>query len=236
MQNKIRCQECGKFNPVYALKCKNCGNFLRGKVVNIDLWKSLWTLFYAPTEAFEKIILAEHKNFTIIFSFLIPVKLFFDFIFGLNTLKINLQGKISFPEALIASIAIFIIMSFLFSILLKLIGRLLKLNFRIRDFYSIIIFSFANLLILLFILSPIEYALFGKYWFTFEVSPFFLRPAAAYVLSAVELIFLLFSFVNLIIGLTVYLNSRIAGAITAIIYNANLIYLISILLSSGILK
>jgi len=236
MQNKIKCPECGTENSSYRLYCKNCGYYLRKKIANIDLWRTIWLLFYSPSEAFANIIFSEHKNFTIIFSFLIPVKLLLDAILALNIFHFRSFSPNNFHYQLILGIVTFATVTTLFSILIKFFGKLFKLNLRIKDFYSIIIFSFANLLFLLFILTPIEYALFGKYWLTFGISPYFIRPAAAYVLTGIEFIFLLVSFFNVMVGMIVYLNSKIWGIVAGIFFNLALIYTMVIFLKEGTLK
>jgi hypothetical protein len=222
---KIVCPNCGKEVPSYEYKCPDCGNFLRERVFNIDLWNTIWKLFYSPVEAFRKIVFAEHKNYTIIFSILLGVKFFLTV--DLTTLLFKLRNGES-PDLLknlILFSVLFVFVLILFSLLFKIVGQIFKEKLRFKDFYSILIFSFSPLIFVLFIIFPFEYALFGNYWFTFNPSPFILRPVAAYLLISVEGLLTFWSFLNLIIGLSYYFSSKIKGIIAGVILIATLFYL-----------
>jgi hypothetical protein len=54
-------------------------------------------------------------------------------------------------------------------------------------------FAFTPQILGLIILTPVEFALFGEYWFTFNPSPFIIKPIAAYTLIGIEGIMCLWS-------------------------------------------
>ncbi len=224
MQKNI-CPNCGKEVPAYEYKCPYCGSFLRERVFNIDLWDTIWKLFYSPVEAFRKIVFAEHKNYTIIFSILFGIKFFLTV--DLATLLFKLRGG-NLPDLLkdlLIFSLLFVLTLILFSLFFKIAAKIFKEDLRFKDFYSILIFSFSPLVFVLFIIFPFEYALFGNYWFTFNPPPFILRPAAAYLLIGVEGLLTFWCLLNLIIGLSYYFSSKVKGIIAGGILIGVLFYL-----------
>src|ERR1039458_8374525 len=81
MKNVIICKSCSTENPYYEVICSNCHSFLRDRIFNIDLWKTIEQLIETPVKAFRRIIQSEHKNFiSLIFIFAV-FKLFISSIF-----------------------------------------------------------------------------------------------------------------------------------------------------------
>lgn len=193
--NKIVCPNCGTENPIYAVSCTNCNSFIRKKIVNINLWAIIWKLLYSPVEAAKEIIFAEHKNFAFTVLSLILIKLFL--------LKISLTYIIdeysNYAEHIISNFfilsAVILVYFLLFSLMLMGINRILKYQTRFKDNLALIVFSFVPLLLSLVLLTPVEYALFGKYWFLSNPYPILVKPAAAWIFYVLEGIMLVWSVV-----------------------------------------
>jgi len=187
MKNLQICGNCGEKNPFYALDCNNCHSFLRSKVPNIDLWQTIWGILEKPVEVSKKIILSEHKNFLvsllvlIFFQFSIFTVRFYNAFLEKGKTQISVLRDGIWLGGL--PVVLFII---LFSVLITILNRLLGLKNRPLDNISIYTFCFIPSLLGMLVLIPIQFALFGEYWFTFNPSPFIIKPAATYILLSVE--------------------------------------------------
>ena len=186
MKNSAVCNNCGNENPFYALNCKKCNSFLRSKVSNIDLWETTWRLFDSPVKAAEKIIHSDTKNFLITILFFICIK------FSLNvTIIHNAFGNRNIPfefssQGFVYGSLPIVILLIVFSILITILNKILGIGSRFRDNFSLYVYSFIPQLFGLFVLTPIQYALFGEYWFLFNPSPFIIKPMASVVLFIME--------------------------------------------------
>lgn len=206
MKHFIICKNCKSENPNYALNCDKCNGYLRTRVPNIDLWATISNLITSPTKAAETIIYSEHKNFVTVIMTLIGIKLSTNYWILFNSFKNEdfyyNSFLITIALGIISFIGIVIILSFLISFLLKFIGIL---N-RPLDVIALITFSFFPSVITLVILSPIQLALFGLHWFTFNPSPFLVKEIPSYIIAGIEGIFLCWSV--LLLSSSIYVISK----------------------------
>lgn len=187
-KNRIKCPNCGAENEYYKDICTSCKSYIRARVVNIDLWKSIWYIVESPLKVFKEIIFAEHKNYIVFLIIVMGIKFF------LNSLIIsNLLFKQDplnetplthvFPAAAIF-IALIFLLSYLFTKVLNAAGY--------KNIYksvtAVLIYTFVPSVMIFAILSPIEFALFGQHWFYFNPSPVSLKQNAALILFGVEVI------------------------------------------------
>ena len=193
MKNVIVCSNCGTENAFFKLNCANCKAYIRTRIVNIDLWHTIYLLIESPVIAFQNIIQAEHKNFIIFLSFLIGIKffLFAAVAASINNYSVNIESY--FLSDMLIYIGYSFIILALFPYLMTKLNNLFGLQNRYKDNLAMYIYTFIPVLMSLAILSPVHYALFGKYWFTYNPSPFLIKPAIAWVLSIIEVILVLWS-------------------------------------------
>ncbi len=193
MKNVMVCSNCGNENPYYSLNCTKCNSFLRSKVSNIDLWETTWRLFDAPIKAAEKIIHSDTKNFLLTILFFVCVK------YSLNaTIIHNAFNENSIPFSftsrgiIYGSLPIVVILIF-FSLIITLINKLFGIKSRFKDNFSLYTYSFIPQIFGLVILTPIQYALFGEYWFLFNPSPMIIKPMVSVFLFIIEGLLFLWS-------------------------------------------
>lgn len=195
MKNPVICKNCLAENPLYSHICSKCKYFLRDKVHNIDIWTTIEQIIESPAKAFLKIIFAEHKNFivflTIFFALRILVLSRFTSLFFADSSISAAPIIISYLITLTASAFIYIILSYLSSIILKRWEYIV----RFKDIYSLNIYSNIPNILALFILLPIELIVFGNYLFSNNPSPFQVKAELAYILAAFEGGILLWSFI-----------------------------------------
>jgi hypothetical protein len=190
-----KCKNCNHINPVYTHICENCRSYLRERVVNIDLWKTIQFIIEDPIKAFTQIIFSEHKNFIFFITFFIAIK---NLIFArfLSVPELGLNGVTSsFFVSLILSILISIIVFSINSLLLKSIYK--KKNFRLRfkDIYALSTYTFIPFLFSLFFIFPVELIVLGGDIFSNNPYSFLIKPTISYILIAIEFIMILWSFI-----------------------------------------
>ena len=173
---------------------------MRSRVVNIDLWSTLSLLVESPFKALKEIIFSEHKNFLILLLSLIGVRYFFLMIVASQTLNPNFESMNFFTLNLLLGIGYTLVLFLGLSLLITLLNKLFGLETRFKDNLALYTYSFSPVAFALIILLPVEYALFGGYWFTYNPSPFIIKPVPAYILGGIEVLMFVWSYILLIIG------------------------------------
>ena len=229
MKNSVTCQHCKSENPFYRTTCLNCKSHLRDRVYNLDLWKTIGLLIVNPSEAFKIIIFSEQKNFILF----ILIFASFKYLITTRFVAMSTLGEFQTSTGLIVSYLIVLAcisgFMFLFAFLFTLIGKNFSLQTRFKDNLAILCYTQSTHVISLFILFPIELIVFGDYIFSLNPSPFVLKKNIAYLLSGIEIVFILWS--TLISFYAFYTQSKniLIGLINMVIFNGFLAVLILIL-------
>jgi len=213
----IKCKNCSTENNYYELNCVQCGSLIRARVVNIDLWHIIWLVIDSPKKAFQTIIHAEHKNFISLLGILVSIKIYFDVQFSSNFIFSETPVLENLLLYLVVSIPLFIILTILLSLLIKFLNSRLNIKTRFKDNLAIYIYSFLPILAGLIFLLPVEYALFGNHWLTFDPSPFIIRSSAAWIMVALEIALHLWSIVLTMIATFAYTGRVLYSIITGIV-------------------
>lgn len=193
MKNVLICNNCGKENPFSQLTCSECKSFLRARIVNIDFWDMLWKLFYSPIIAAQNIIQAENKNFVATSAIVTAFKFSLISLIIMNVFNTEGSESHSLISGFILGGIPFLLFIPLFSVIITFLNKKNGIQGRIKDAYSIYFFSFTPVILTLLVLTPIQFALFGEYWFTFNPSPFIVKPQAAIVIFFMEVLMYLWS-------------------------------------------
>ncbi len=214
--NTIKCSNCGENNFLFEKNCIKCKHYLRPAVVNIDLWQTIWMLFENPKKSITNIIMAEHKNFVVFLLTILSLKLFLISLtlqsaFGLNNNRTSDSTILNI--VLLTFIYSIIIISFSF-VIKRLFSKSIKTRF--KDNLTIIVYSFIPIIFSLFILTPVEYGIFGKHWILYNPSPFLIKSTFAYLFTGLEIIMILWSLLILFIGLKIQTNSIIASLVSLV--------------------
>jgi hypothetical protein len=219
MKNIITCKNCGTENPSYNFTCLKCKSYLRERVVNIDFFNLVGLLIESPAKAFRKIIYAEHKNFVSLVLFLVTIKLLINSAIIYPYFSPNLNFLNHATSVFIFSIILFIIIIFIFSYLLKIISKIVGVKTRVKDNFSIIVYSFLPMIFSIIFILPVELVLFGGYLFSRNPTPFLLKPVPSYVLLGIELLILIWCFVLTFFAIKSTTPSKLFSAACAIVIN-----------------
>ncbi len=226
MKNVLVCKNCNSENPYYEVICKNCNSYLRERIFNIDLWKVLGLLIEQPSKAFSIIIQSEHKNFIIFIIFFISIKFLIDSMF-LSLVTLNPEPI--FEHLLRNYFIVFgevIIILLLTSVLLSRINKIFGSITRIRDNFSILVYSFVPHTFALFLLFIVELTVFGGSIFSKNPSPFTVKETLAYVLLSFEIFIIIWGILLTIIALYTQTKNKKFTAIVVPIYTIIFYYCI----------
>jgi hypothetical protein len=212
--NNQRCSNCGEENPIYNLECNRCNAILRNRIVNIDLWSTIAQIIEHPVLTFQSIIIAENKNFVIFLSFLISIKFYLTV--QLLSLSFGSETHISFKILLLEIIVIFITFS-VSSLIIRFLLMQKKIASRFIDNFAIISYSYIPFVFSLIILTPLEIAVFGLTFFTFDPSPFMIKPTLAYLFVGLEVLMILWSIILLIISNFIQSGSKTFSTIIGVL-------------------
>ncbi len=219
MKNSVICKNCGTKNPLYQLICSNCNFYMRERIFNIDLWQVLGLLIENPSEAFKRIVNAEHKNFIFLISFLVAGKLLIDSTFialAINKEDIFLTGLIIKYFVILVSLLLLLL---LFSFTLKMVNRFFQFETRTKDNFALLVYSLVPHVFGLLVIFVIEIIVFGGDLFSNNPSPFSLKEFLAYALLSFEFLLILWSIFISIVSFYFQTKSKIYSLLVGITFN-----------------
>ena len=215
MKNILNCPKCQAENPYYNFTCNSCNSYIRARIVNIDLWTVIGNLLHSPINTTRTLICSEHKNFISLILLIGSFKVILNVILWANLWGLDARGGLSFANTVLLSVitsAIIIIVSYAVTKVNSLFG----LMNRFLDNLTIYSYSLIPIIIVLVIITPIQFALLGNYWFTFEPSPFLIKPMVSKVLISIEILFQLWTIILFITSTYAQTNNKIYSIITGI--------------------
>jgi hypothetical protein len=218
MKNTIICSSCSTPNPPFKYICRKCNSFIRSRVYNIDLWKTLGSLVEKPKQAFEEIVYAEHKNFITFILLFVTIKLLVDirFISMVNVGQYQATSNLFISYLIVfGTITTYLL---LFSIVLKLVLLTSEIETRFRDNLAVLIYSFIPHIFGLIFLFVLELVVFGDYLFSVNPTPFVIKGLIAYLFLGAEVLLILWSVLLTYSALRVQTGSIYIGILSTLIF------------------
>jgi hypothetical protein len=201
MPEYIECKNCKTSNSPLVIKCAKCGSFIQSRVANLDLPETVWGIIEKPLATFKRICISEQKNYVYLLSAFFGIGLlFFSFWYirlsnhYYNLFFIILYGIFGGPFLGAVITPVYGIISFL------LFKIFLRKKLKFRNILSVSVYSLFPAVLSVLFLLPTYLIMYGLYLFSDNPSPFTIKPMAFYILSILNLIFLLYSFILISIG------------------------------------
>lgn len=227
----IICTVCKAENDLFSSVCKKCGSFLQNRVHNLDLFYTLWKVIESPRNAFRLIMLAEHKNYTLLLYALYGINIVFTgfWHFKLGDKFGNILSLFSWAMliGIPLGIALCPLVSFFYWILSKIFGS--KATF--RNSLGIMSYALTPILISLVLVLPVELLTFGMYLFTFNPHPIHIKPISYIMLIGLNITLTVWAFILSIVGTMV--GNQVALWKSVLIITILYILILSILIVSG---
>ncbi len=190
---QLTCKKCSTINPLYTSICTNCKFYLRERVVNIDLWKSIGLLIESPKKAFTSILFAENKNFIIFLTLFFALKN----LIITRFISVPIIGLEGVQASTLTSYGIILIVSFfilsLFTLIQMIYYNKMNVSLRFKDIYAVSIYSFIPYILGLLSVFIIELVVLGGDIFSSNPNPYQIKPTIAYILTGFEILLFVWS-------------------------------------------
>ncbi len=185
----IQCPVCNTFNHHLSVVCKKCGGYLQNKIENLDLFSTIWNVVERPSQAFHKIAIATHKNYTYILSGIAGIGCTF-FIFWVINAGDYTNSLLNFlTVGIFIGPLLGIITVIFFCIILIIFTHLLRVRVSFRNAQAVIAYALVPIVISVFIILPIEIMTFGLFFFSNNPSPYIIKPFSYIVLLCLDGLF-----------------------------------------------
>ncbi len=186
-----RCQVCDAENLDLAVRCSSCGSRLQDSVKALDLFSTIYNLWRYPDSTLKKVVLASHRNYTILLAALEGIGLSY---LGLYIIKAADIYSVDFTRLLVTGlvlgIVVFMPAVYMFSGVSYLTLRVRKTGAPFWGYISGIVYSLHPLAIGAVVLVPMDMAVFGSYLFSKNPSPEVINPVSFYFLAFLGVVLL----------------------------------------------
>jgi len=219
----ITCPVCLAENDDFATTCIKCKAFLQNRVPNLDLFQTAWKILESPRVTFRQIVLAEHKNFSLLLFSLFGISLSFTafWYFKLGTRFDTLLDLL--PWALLVGLGLGAVTAVVLTLAYHLVARVFGGAAGWRDSMALLAYSLIPIGISLVILLPIELLTFGMYFFTSNPPPYTLKPVSYVLLVGIDALLALWSLVLAIVGTKVGHRLGVFKSVLVVILTVGLI-------------
>ncbi|MGO9480870.1 MAG: hypothetical protein ACLP05_03695 [Candidatus Kryptoniota bacterium] len=194
-----RCPICDSPNRDFALRCTSCGAILQQSVKTLDLFTTIYNLWRYPDFAFRKIILSEHKNYTILMAVLEAIGISYLFMFIVKAgdiYSIDLWRLVESGVGL--AVSVFLPFLYVFSIVGYLATRTKQTGVSLKGFIAAAIYGLHPVAFSAIIVLPAEVSVFGAYFFSNNPSPKVINPLPFYLLSFLDIVCAVAAFIFII--------------------------------------
>jgi hypothetical protein len=197
----LKCPVCGTENNDLDTVCRSCKGFIQAKVDTLDLFSTCWGLVENPDQTFRRIALSRSKNYVVVLSALTGVALVYTYIWYWQ-LAVQMP---SLPVLLgIGALIGLVLGNALTTILALVSGAVLRLGgaaLSLRNCKAIIAYAGMPVIVSLFVVFPVEIAVFGRYLFDKNPSPMVINAPIYVALLGLDALAVLWSLALLVVGL-----------------------------------
>ena len=177
----LKCTVCLAENDEFATTCIQCKAFLQDRVPNLNLFETSWQVIEAPSKAFRKIALAEHKNYVLFLFSLLGVSLAFTAFWYLR-LGTRFESLLDLiPAAVGIGVVLGLVSAFVVTVVYHVLAKTMGGMMGFRGSLGVLAYSMTPVAFSLVLILPIELLTFGMYLFTGNPNPYVMKPVS-YVL------------------------------------------------------
>jgi hypothetical protein len=178
------CSVCGEVNEDLAVVCRSCHSYLQAKVDTIDLFSTIWGLIESPKATFRKIVLSRQKNYVVLLYLMAGLMLALG---GLQEIhaaeRIDNLGAI-LGLAILAGPVAGLLLALIGSGAAMAVGRLLGGRGTFRNARAVLAFAMVPLAMILVVIFPVQFGVFGRYLFDPNPAPSVINPPVHFALLA----------------------------------------------------
>ncbi len=183
-----RCAVCNSENLDLAIRCGSCGSLLQQRAKTIDLFDTLFNVWRYPDFTFRRVILAEHRNYTIPLAFLEAIGLSFFFLFIVKAgdiFSIDLGRLLTTGVGL--AVVVFLPFLYLFVLAGYFLAGVSRTGASRGGFTAGMIYAMHPIALSAIIILPSEIAVFGSYVFSNNPSPVTINSVPFFLLAFLDI-------------------------------------------------
>lgn len=189
----IRCSICGSQNNDLSVVCSSCKGFLQGRPDALNLFSTMWGLLESPRGTFRQIVLAKHKNYSLILSALFGISLALEIAWYKSLAQTISRTEVILGGALLLGPILGIVVVSIATVLLKKATVPLRGIASYKNLFAALAYATMPMVLSLFFLVPIELAVFGSDFFGVNPPPMLIKPLEYQVLMVLKGIVVLYS-------------------------------------------
>jgi hypothetical protein len=205
----LLCPICGAENDDLAIVCTSCKAYVQAKVDTLDLFHTSWGLLESPLATMHRIAIAKHKNYTVFLT------MFFGIAFAITVLWYGSYGRLLgglggvLAVATVGGPVLGAVTLVLMSVVLRVTSHLLGGHSTLRQTMAVAAYATLPIVWSLFLVFPVEVAIFGEYFFESNPPPIVINPVAYLGLLGIDIVAVFWSWILLVIAV------RVAHRLTA---------------------
>ncbi len=182
----ITCSVCGQENDDLHTLCSSCRSFIQGRVDALNLFETIWGLIESPGKTFRRIVLAKHKNYSLVLSSLAGITLVF-YVAWYKNIADRLQSLLPIVGvAFLAGPLVGIGFVMGLASIVRVVSKGLGGNPSLKNLFAALAYGTVPLVFSLVFLVPIEIAVFGSDFFGTNPPPMTIRPIEYTVLLSLK--------------------------------------------------
>jgi len=197
----LKCPVCGTENDDLDTVCRSCKGFIQTKVDTLDLFSTWWGLIEQPEKTFRRVGLSRSKNYVVVQSALLGIALAYTYIWywemavAVPSLPLLLGAGALIGLAL--GNALITILAMIAGTILRVTGGTLSF----RNARAILAYAGMPIIISLFVVFPVEIAVFGRYFFDKNPSPMVINAPIYIALIGLDALAALWSLMLVVVGI-----------------------------------
>ncbi|MCW5896326.1 MAG: YIP1 family protein [Bacteroidetes bacterium] len=157
------------------------------------MFSTIWGLIESPRGAFRQIVLAKHKNYSLMLSALFGISLALEIAWYKSLLQTFPRTEVILGGALLLGPVFGIVVVFLAAVLLKKATAVLGGIATHKNLFAALAYAMMPMVLGLFFLVPIALAVFGSDFFGVNPPPMVIKPLEYKVLMVLKGIVVLYS-------------------------------------------
>lgn len=172
----IRCSVCGTENNELSVVCSSCKSFLQGRLDALNLFSTMWGLIESPRATFRKIVLAKHKNYSLLLSAAFGVSLALNIAWYKSLGQVVSGTLVIMVGAMILGPFLGLFTVFSATAFLRKSTSLMGGLAQQKSLFAALAYATTPMVLSLVFFAPIEVAVFGGDFFGTNPPPSVIKP------------------------------------------------------------
>lgn len=190
----ITCGVCGSKNDDLSVVCSTCKGFLQGRTDALDLFATVWGLVENPRETMRRIVLAKHKNYVLLLSALAGIYLVLEIAWYKSLASVVPDILLLLVLAIVAGPVFGWFLLSAATVVLLHMTHAYGGRGTTRNLFAALSYSTVPLVAALWVIVPLQFAVFGVYFFGSNPPPLVIKPVEYVLILGIKGVLALYAF------------------------------------------